>query len=128
MDQRKEKATKARQMLVRELGRIFFSTQSLTKIELISACNVKLDGQWISRLIHAGILTSTGRGRNGAKYSLAPGIYAADLLAHADRFAAKLHNSDVETHNETRRQAKMWDYRREIKRLKAIIDALGGTY
>lgn len=128
MDKRKEKATQSRKMLVKELGRIFFSTQSLTKTELISACNVKLDGQWISRLVHAGILTSTGRGRSGAKYSLAPGIYAADLLAHADRFAVKLHNSDVETHNESRRQAKMWDYRREIKRLKMILDSHGIAY
>lgn len=128
MDQRKEKATQSRKMLVKELGRIFFSTQSLTKIELISACNVKLDGQWISRLVHAGILASTGRGRSGAKYSLAPGIYAADLLAHADRFAAKLKNNDVETQNESRRQAKMWDYRREIKRLKMILDSHGIAY
>lgn len=128
MDQRTEKATQARKMLVRELGRIFFSTQSLTKLELISACNVKLDGQWISRLVHAGILTSIGRGRNGAKYSLAPGIYASGLLAHADRFAAKLKNNGVETHNETRRQAKMWDYRREIKRLKTILDSHGIAY
>lgn len=128
MDQRKEKATQSRQMLVKELGRIFFSVQSLTKLELISACNVKLDGQWISRLVHAGILTSTGRSRNGAKYSLAPGVYSADLLANADRFAAKLHNAGVETHNETRRQAKMWDYRREIKRLKMILDSHGVAY
>jgi DNA-binding IscR family transcriptional regulator len=125
MDQRTERSLIVRRMVIREILSVFHSQDRLTRAELIASCQkVKLDANWLNRLVQAGILTSS-RGRNST-YSLA--VSNVTILSNFEHYVKKMHNDQVEEHNERRRQAKMTDYRREIKRLKAIIDALGGTY
>lgn len=125
MDQRTEKSLIIRRMVIREILSAFHSQDRLTRAELVASCQkVKLDANWINRLVQAGIIKSS-RGRNST-YSLA--VSNVTILSNLETYVKKMHNDQVERHNERRRQAKITDYRREIKRLKAIINALGGTY
>ena len=125
MDQRTEKSLMIRRLVIREILSIFHSQDHLTRAELIASCQkVKLDANWLNRLVQAGILTSS-RGRNST-YSLATSNVT--ILSNLEHYVKKMHNGQVEAHNESRRQAKILDYKREIKRLKAIITSMGGTY
>lgn len=125
MDQRTERSLIIRRMVIRDVLRAFHSQDKLTRTELVALCqNVKLDANWLNRLIQAGILTSS-RGRNST-YSLAVSNVA--ILSNFEVYVKKMHNAQVERCNEKKRQAKIMDYRREIKRLKAIIESMGGTY
>lgn len=125
MDKRTEKSLMIRRMIIREILSVFHSQDHLTRAELVASCQkVKLDANWLNRLVQAGVIKSS-RGRNSV-YSLATSNVA--ILSNLEHYVKKMHNDQVETHNESRRQAKITDYRREIKRLKAIIESLGGTY
>lgn len=125
MDKRTERSLIVRRMVIREILSVFHSQDRLTRAELIASCQkVKLDANWLNRLVQAGIIKSS-RGRNSV-YSLA--VSNVTILSNLEHYVKKMHNDQVEAHNESRRQAKIADYKREIKRLKAIIDALGGTY
>lgn len=125
MDQRTERALVVRRMVIREILSAFHSQDRLTRTELVALCQkVKLDANWLNRLVQAGILTSS-RGRNST-YSLA--VSNVTILNNFEVYVKKMHNRQVEACNERRRQAKIIDYRREIKRLKAIIESMGGTY
>jgi hypothetical protein len=125
MDQRTEKALATRRLVVQAVVRAFHSHRELTKKELVDACQVvKLDAAWFSKLVQAGIIKST-RGRN-ATYTLATSN--VNILTNMETYVKRMHNHQVEAWNERRRQAKITDYRREIKRLKAIIMSMGGTY
>ena len=125
MDQRTERALVVRRMVIREILSVFHSQDQLTRTELVSSCQkVKLDANWLNRLVQAGILKSS-RGRNST-YSLA--VSNVTILSNFENYVKKMHNDQVEACNERRRQAKITDYRREIKRLKAIIESMGGTY
>lgn len=125
MDQRTEKALIVRRMIIKEILSAFHSQDRLTRAELVASCQkVKLDANWINRLVQAGVITSS-RGRNST-YSLA--VSNVTILSNLETYVKKMHNTQVEECNERRRQAKITDYRREIKRLKAIIESLGGTY
>ena len=125
MDQRTERSLIIRRMIIREILSVFHSQDRLTRSELIASCQkVKLDANWLNRLVQAGILTSS-RGRNST-YSLA--VSNVTILSNFEHYVKKMHNDQVEEHNERRRQAKIVDYKREIKRLKAIITSMGGTY
>lgn len=125
MDQRTEKSLIIRRMVIREILSAFHSQDRLTRAELVALCQkVKLDANWLNRLVQAGILTSS-RGKNST-YSLAASNVT--ILTNLETYVKKMHNTQVEEHNERRRQAKISDYKREIKRLKAIITSLGGTY
>ena len=111
-----------RRLVIREILSVFHSQDHLTRAELVASCQkVKLDANWINRLVQAGILTSS-RGRNST-YSLA--VSNVTILSNLEHYVKKMHNNQVEAHNESRRQAKIADYKREIKRLKAILDANG---
>jgi DNA-binding IscR family transcriptional regulator len=125
MDQRTERSLIVRRMIIREILSAFHSQDRLTRTELVASCQkVKLDANWLNRLVQAGILTSS-RGRNST-YSLA--VSNVVILSNLETYVKKMHNTQVEECNEKRRQAKITDYRREIKRLKAIITSMGGTY
>lgn len=125
MDQRTEKALMARRLVIGAILRAFHSQDTLTKQELVNACQVvKLDASWFSKLVRAGVIKST-RGRH-AIYSLAASNVS--IIMNMESYVRAMHDHQVEACNERRRQAKMHDYRREIKRLKAIITAMGGTY
>lgn len=125
MDQRTEKALTARKLVVQAVVRAFHSHRELTKKELVDACQVvKLDAAWFSKLVQAGIIKST-RGRN-ATYTLATSN--VNILTNMETYVKRMHNDQVEAWNEKRRQAKIVDYKREIRRLKAIITSMGGTY
>lgn len=125
MDQRTERSLIIRRMVIREILSAFHSQDRLTRAELVASCQkVKLDANWINRLVQAGILTSL-RGRNST-YSLA--ISNVTILTNLETYVKKMHNTQVEENNERRRQAKMTDYRREIKRLKMILDSHGIAY
>lgn len=125
MDQRTERALVVRRMVIREILSAFHSQDHLTRAELVASCQkVKLDANWLNRLVQAGIITSS-RGRNST-YSLA--VSNVTILSNLETYVKKMHNTQVEEHNERRRQAKIADYKREIKRLKAIITSMGGTY
>ena len=125
MDQRKERALVVRRLVIREILSAFHSQDHLTRAELVASCQkVKLDANWINRLVQAGILTSS-RGRNST-YSLA--VSNVTILSNFETYVKKMHNTQVEECNERRRQAKMTDYRREIKRLKMILDSHGIAY
>lgn len=125
MDKRTERALIVRRMVIREILSAFHSQDHLTRAELVASCQkVKLDANWLNRLVQAGVIKSS-RGRNSV-YSLATSNVA--ILSNFETYVKKMHNTQVEENNERRRQAKITDYRREIKRLKAIINALGGTY
>lgn len=125
MDQRTEKSLIIRRMVIREILSAFHSQDRLTRAELVALCQkVKLDANWLNRLVQAGILTSS-RGKNST-YSLAASNVT--ILTNLETYVKKMHNTQVEEHNERRRQAKISDYKREIKRLKAIITSMGGTY
>lgn len=122
MDQRTERSLITRRMIIREILSVFHSQDHLTRSELIASCQkVKLDANWLNRLVQAGVIKSS-RGRN-AVYSLATSNVA--ILSNLEHYVKKMHNDQVEVHNESRRQAKISDYKREIKRLKAILDANG---
>lgn len=125
MDQRTERSLVVRRMIIREILSVFHSQDHLTRSELIASCQkVKLDANWLNRLVQAGILTSS-RGRNST-YSLA--VSNVTILSNLETYVKKMHNTQVEEHNERRRQAKITDYRREIKRLKMILDSHGIAY
>lgn len=122
MDQRTEKALVVRRMVIREILSAFHSQDRLTRAELVASCQkVKLDANWINRLVQAGIIKSS-RGRNST-YSLA--VSNVTIISNFENYVKKMHNDQVEAYNERRRQAKISDYKREIKRLKAILDANG---
>jgi len=125
MDQRTEKSLMIRRLVIREILSVFHSQDRLTRAELVASCQkVKLDANWINRLVQAGILTSS-RGRNST-YSLA--VSNVTILSNFETYVKKMHNTQVEENNERRRQAKITDYRREIKRLKMILDSHGIAY
>lgn len=125
MDQRTERALVVRRMVIREILSAFHSQDHLTRAELVASCQkVKLDANWLNRLVQAGVIKSS-RGRN-SMYSLATSNVA--ILSNLEHYVKKMHNGQVEAYNESRRQAKITDYKREIKRLKAIITSMGGTY
>lgn len=125
MDQRTERSLIIRRMIIREILSVFHSQDRLTRSELIASCQkVKLDANWLNRLVQAGIIKSS-RGRNST-YSLA--VSNVTILSNLETYVKKMHNTQVEEHNERRRQAKITDYRREIKRLKMILDSHGIAY
>lgn len=125
MDQRKEKALVVRRMVIREVLSAFHSQDRLTRTELVALCQkVKLDANWLNRLVQAGVIKSS-RGRNSV-YSLA--VSNVTILSNLEHYVKKMHNDQVEACNERRRQAKISDYKREIKRLKAILDSNGIGY
>ena len=125
MDQRTERSLVVRRMIIREILSAFHSQDHLTRAELIASCQkVKLDANWINRLVQAGIITSS-RGRNST-YSLA--VSNVTILTNLETYVKKMHNTHVEENNERRRHAKITDYRREIKRLKMILDSHGIVY
>lgn len=107
-------------IMIQELGRIFMSENAVTKQQLIERCSVHLDNNWLHLLTKNNILSST-RGKN-SMYTLHKDVTALKLLTNSQIYANKLIFIAQNVVNEKRRIATANDYRKEIKRLKSILD------
>ena len=110
--------------LIKEIGKAFIRYNELSYEEIKRLCNCTINHNILANLVTSNILVST-RGRN-SKYKLNDGFKAFKLITNPELFVN--FKTNVNTTYIRKREAKINDYKNEIKRLKALLDQSGVSY
>jgi hypothetical protein len=110
--------------LIREIGKAFIRYNELSYEEIKKLCNCTVNHNILANLVASNILVST-RGRY-SKYKLNDGFKAFKLISNPELFIN--FKTNVNTTYIKRREASIYDYKNEIKRLKRLLDENGVSY
>jgi hypothetical protein len=110
--------------LIKEIGKAFIRYDELSYEEIKRLCNCTINHNILANLVASNILVST-RGRY-SKYKLNDGFKAFKLITNPELFIN--FKTNVNTTYIKRREASIYDYKNEIKRLKRLLDENGVSY